>query len=271
MKLGLVGCGRMGRALVIGAIEAGNLSANDVVAYDIETSAVEKLANEHGVSGAASLRELVTTCDTILLCTKPGDVGEVLREIATFGTDPNRILLISVAAGVTISSIENFIFNHARVIRAMPNTPALVGKGAAAFTPGSNATQEDVQFVSSLFASVGKVVEVPEKLMDAVTGLSGSGPGFVYIMIEALADGGVASGLTREKALELATQTVLGAATMVAETGLHPALLKDMVCSPGGTTIAGIAALEEHGFRHAAIQAVEAATKRSIALGQSKD
>ena len=152
----------------------------------------------------------------------------------------------------------------------MPNTPALVGKGAAAFAPGTNATADDIIFANNLLGSVGKVVEVPEKLMDSVTGLSGSGPAFVYILIEALADGGVATGLTREKALELATQTVLGAATMVQDTGLHPALLKDMVTSPGGTTIAGIAALEEHGFRNAAIQAVTAATNRSIELGQPK-
>lgn len=260
----------MGRALVIGAIEANKLSAHDVVAYDIEVSAVESLAKEHEVSGANSLRQLVEACDTILLCTKPGDVPEVLREIATFGTTPKGILLISVAAGVTICSIENAIFNHARVIRAMPNTPALVGKGAAAFAPGTNATQEDIDFVASLFDSVGKVVEVSEKLMDAVTGLSGSGPAFVYILIEALADGGVASGLSRVQAMELATQTVLGAATMVNETGLHPALLKDMVASPGGTTIAGIAALEEQGFRNAAIKAVAAATERSIELGKTQ-
>ena len=258
----------MGRALVIGAIEAEKINATDVVAYDIEQSAVENLVNEHGVSSAASLRQVVTTCDTILLCTKSGDVPQVLREIATFGTDPNRILLVSIAAGVTISCIENFIFNHARVIRAMPNTPALVGKGAAAFSPGTHATSEDIQFVSSLFASVGKVVEVPEKLMNAVTGLSGSGPAFVYILIEALADGGVANGLSRDKALELATQTVLGAAAMVNETGLHPALLRDMVASPGGTTIAGIAALEEQGFRNATIKAVQAATEKSISLGK---
>ena len=260
----------MGRALVIGAIEAHELTASDVVAYDIESSAVETLANEHGVSSASSLRQVVQTCDTILLCTKPGDVPQVLREIATFGTDPNRILLISVAAGVTISSIENYIFNHARVIRAMPNTPALVGKGAAAFTPGTHATPADISFVSGLLGSVGTVVEIPEKLMNAVTGLSGSGPAFVYILIEALADGGVASGLSRDKALELATQTVLGGASMILETGLHPAMLRDRVASPGGTTIAGIAALEEHGFRNSIIKAVQAATARSIELGKSK-
>ncbi len=270
MKLGLIGCGRMGRALVIGAIEAQEIKAEEVAAYDIETRAVEALVAEHGVAGADSLRQVVETCDTILLCTKPGEVDGVLREIATFGTDPNRILLISVAAGVTISSIENFIFNHARVVRAMPNTPALVGKGAAAFTPGTNATAQDVAFVSRLFGAVGKVVEVPESLMDAVTGLSGSGPAFVYVLIEALADGGVSSGLPRDKAMELAVQTIIGAATMVHETNLHPALLKDMVCSPGGTTIAGISALEEHGFRNAAIKAVRAATERSIMLGQAK-
>ena len=258
----------MGRALVIGAIEAKQTAAENVVAYDIVSESVETMSKEHGITGSDSLRQVVTSCDTILLCTKPADVPEVLREIATFGTDPNRILLISIAAGVTIASLETFIFNHARVIRAMPNTPALVGKGAAAFSPGSNATVQDVQFVSGLLGSVGKVVEVPEKLMNAVTGLSGSGPAFVYILIEALADGGVAAGLSRDKALELATQTVLGAATMVNETGLHPALLKDMVSSPGGTTIAGIEALEENGFRNAAIKAVTAANQRAIDLGR---
>lgn len=258
----------MGRALVIGAIDAGTLSEGDVVAYDIEPAAVEKLlSSKPSIATAASLRQIVSTCDTILLCTKPGEINGVLREIATFGTDPNRILLISVAAGVTISSIENFIFNHARVIRAMPNTPALVGKGAAAFTAGTNATAKDIDFVSKLFGSVGTVTEVSEKLMDAVTGLSGSGPGFVYLFIEALADGGVASGLPRDKALELATQTVLGAATMVKETGLHPAMLKDMVASPGGTTISGVMALEQNGLRGATISAVKAATDRSISLG----
>lgn len=269
MKTGLIGCGRMGRALVIGAIEAGTLTASDVVVFDIEPAAVEALTKDHGVAGASSLKDVVSSCDTILLCTKPGDVNEVLREIATFGTEPNRILLVSIAAGVTISTIERTIFHHARVVRAMPNTPALVGKGAAAFTPGSNATQEDAEFVERLLGSIGKVVEVPEKLMDSVTGLSGSGPAFVYLFIESLADGGVANGLPRDKALELATQTVLGAATMVQETGLHPAMLKDMVASPGGTTIAGIEALEALGFRSAAIQAVRAATERAIELGKA--
>ena len=268
MKTGLIGCGRMGRALIIGAIDAGTLSANDIVAYDIEPAAVEKLKKERGVSIAASLREVISSCDTILLCTKPGDVNEVLREIATFGTSPNHILLISVAAGITISTIERTIFSHARVVRAMPNTPALVGMGAAAYTPGTDATQEDSDFVAKLLGSVGKVVEVPEKLMDSVTGLSGSGPGFVYLFIESLADGGVACGLPRDKALELATQTVLGAATMVQQTGLHPAILKDMVASPGGTTIAGISSLEENAFRSATIKGVEAATRRAIDLGK---
>lgn len=258
----------MGRALVIGAIDAGTLVAEDVFAYDIESSAVDKLISDRNVSPAGSLREVVTTCDTILLCTKPGDINEVLREIATFGTDPNRILLISVAAGVSIATIERFIFNHARVIRAMPNTPALVGKGSAAFAPGTAATQSDVEFVERLLGSVGKVVEVQEKLMDSVTGLSGSGPAFVYIMIEALADGAVFTGLPRDQALELASQVVLGAATMVQETGLHPAMLKDMVASPGGTTIYGIDALEENGFRNAIIKAVKAATERSIEMGK---
>ena len=268
MKLGLIGCGRMGRALVTGALDAKTLSAENTIAYDITEAAVDGLVRDYGVTGSKSLREVVASCDTILLCTKPGDVPEVLREIATFATEPNSTLLISVAAGVTLDAIEHFVFHHARVIRAMPNTPALIGKGTAAYTPGQNATSNDISFVKKLFSSVGKVFEVPEKLMDAVTGLSGSGPAYVYIMIEALADGGVAMGLPRDEALEMAVQTIIGAASMVKETGYHPAVLRDMVASPGGTTIAGIASLEETGFRHSIINAVSAATARSIELGK---
>ncbi|MDP0490825.1 MAG: pyrroline-5-carboxylate reductase [Verrucomicrobiota bacterium JB023] len=269
MKIGLIGCGRMGRALIEGAIRAGTVKPEDVLAYDIHRPTVEKLVHDQGITGTHSISELAEGSEAILLCTKPGDVAGALSEVADATPGDGEKLLISVAAGVTMAQLEAHTAGKARVIRSMPNTPALVGQGAAAFTTGIGVTEDDEAFASRLFGSVGQVVTVPEKLMDAVTGLSGSGPAFVYLFIEALADGAVASGLPRDQALALATQTVLGAATMVKETGLHPGLLKDMVTSPGGTTIRGIEALESNAFRSAAIQAVRASSERSIELGKS--
>lgn len=267
MKLGLVGCGRMGGALAIGAIEAGAVEAKDILAHDVRPEAVEDLTAESGIPGAANLNQLITECDVLLLCTKPNDAHAVLREVASSHIEESSLLIISIAAGLTLQTMEAYVLNHARVIRAMPNTPALVGKGAAAYTLGTAATNSDGETAAKLLGSVGSVVEVKESLMDAVTGLSGSGPAYVYLLIEALADGGVRNGLPRDKALELATQTVLGAATMVQSTGLHPAVLKDMVTSPGGTTIAGLSTLEAAGFRSACIDAVTSATDRSKELG----
>ena len=167
-----------------------------------------------------------------------------------------------------MNALEAAAAQNLRIIRAMPNTPALVGKGAAGYCPGTRATRDDAQTARLLLGAVGLAVEVPERLMDAVTGLSGSGPAYVYLVIEALADGGVRAGLPRADAIRLAAQTVLGAAAMVLETGEHPAVLKDMVTSPGGTTIAGLAELERHGLRSALIEAVSAATRRAIELGK---
>jgi pyrroline-5-carboxylate reductase len=177
-------------------------------------------------------------------------------------------LVISIAAGLTLAALEDSAAENFRIIRAMPNTPALVGQGAAAYCLGTRATAEDSQIAKSLLGAVGIAIEVPERLMDAVTGLSGSGPAYIYLVIEALADGGVRAGIPRVDALRLAAQTVLGAASMVVETGDHPAVLKDMVTSPGGTTIAGLAVLERHGVRSALIEAVSAATQRATELGK---
>lgn len=174
---------------------------------------------------------------------------------------------ISIAAGVTIAQIQGWLGASRRVVRVMPNTPCLVGASAAGFACGATATAGDRVVTKSVFESVGVCHEVKEVLLNAVTGLSGSGPAYVYLMIEALADGGVRAGLPRAVALELAAQTVKGAASMVLETGKHPGELKDAVCSPGGTTIAGVAALEANGLRNAAISAVVASTKRSMQLG----
>jgi pyrroline-5-carboxylate reductase len=257
----------MGTALVQGVIGAGVVAATEVIGCDPYEKSRSDFAAATGARVTADLATVATACDTLLVCTKPNDIAGALAEISKAAANQPR-LIISIAAGVTLAALEASASAEFRVIRAMPNTPALVGKGAAAFCLGSRASAEDAKVADSLLGSVGLAVQVPEKLMDAVTGLSGSGPAYVYLMIEALADGGVKAGLPRVDALRLAAQTVLGSAAMVLETGEHPAVLKDMVTSPGGTTIAGLAALERQGLRSALIEAVSAATARAVELGK---
>lgn len=259
----------MGRALTVGAIEAGSIASSSVIAHDVVKSAQQDFSAQYGIRTADSVAGVAGAADIVILATKPHDVPAVLREIANSGSSTDTLLVISVAAGLTIATLELEVGDGARVIRCMPNTPALVGKGAAAFTLGTHATTKDAEAARTLLGSVGIAVEIPERLMNAVTGLSGSGPAYVYVLIEALADGGVQNGLPREHARELAIQTVLGAAAMVQSTGEHPAVLKDMVTSPGGTTIAGLEALEAGGFRSACIAAVNAATARADEMGRA--
>lgn len=269
MKLGLIGCGKMGRALLEGALKAGIVKAEDVYI----TSRTEKtrlsVAEDLGVNAIDSNVELCKLVDVSYLCTKPNVSKIVLLELAESPECLDGTLLISAVAGLKLQAMESILPDSSRVVRCMPNTPSLIGKGAAAYSLGTNATDEDAKTSCSLLGAVGSVIEVVENLMDSVTGVSGSGPAYVYTFIESLADAGVLNGLPRPQALELATQTVLGAAAMVAETGLHPALLRDMVTSPGGTTITALKALEDKGFRSATIAAVNAATQKSIELGQA--
>lgn len=266
MKLGVVGCGKMGTALVAGAIRSGVVEKEAVCGIDPAESARTHFASATGASVAMEFSSL-SGCDVILLCTKPLDVVGALHEISMVSQNL-PLLVISIAAGITLDALETAAAAHIRVIRSMPNTPALVGKGAAAFCLGTRATRDDAARANELLSAVGLAVEVPERLMDAVTGLSGSGPAYIYLVIEALADGGVRAGLARADALKLAAQTVLGAASMVLELETHPAILKDMVTSPGGTTIAGLTVLEEHSVRAAMIGAVAAATHRAAELGK---
>ncbi|MCU0748450.1 MAG: pyrroline-5-carboxylate reductase [Akkermansiaceae bacterium] len=264
MKLGVIGCGKMGTALVEGAIRSGGVDSANVIGVDPYLGARENFARTTGAAVSESL-SAVAGCEVVLLCTKPLDVRAALQALAADGSPR---LVISIAAGITLAALEEAASPATRVIRAMPNTPALVGKGAAAFCLGTRATPEDAASAKMLLGSVGLAVEVPERLMDAVTGLSGSGPAYVYLVIEALADGGVRNGLARADAIRLAAQTVFGSAAMVLETGEHPAVLKDMVTSPGGTTIAGLAELEKLGLRSSLIEAVTAATRRAGELGK---
>jgi pyrroline-5-carboxylate reductase len=263
MKLGLIGCGKMGGALLRGALKAGLVKAEEVIVYDNVPPAIAAIQEIiPGLQIAPTPESMLLTCEVIVLAVKPQDMQALLETLGPI----HDCLFLSIAAGVTLTQLESWAGEAARVIRSMPNTPALVLNGASAFARGTEATDEDAALAKLILGAVGTASEVPESLLDAVTGLSGSGPAYVYTVIEALADGGVLMGLPRATALQLAAQTVAGAAEMVLQTGKHPAALRDEVTSPGGTTIAGLEQLEKEGLRNALIQAVRKATERSKEL-----
>ena len=268
LAIGFLGAGQMATALAKGWHTAGLLDPARSLASDPLPTAREKFHSSTGVRSVASNTEVVATTEVLVLAVKPQTMNAALDEVRSSLT--GRHLVVSIAAGITLKHLAESLGADTRLIRVMPNTPCLVSASAAGFAAGPAATQADVGLVAQLFNSVGKAFAVPEYLLDAVTGLSGSGPAFVYVLIEALADGGVRVGLPRDVALALAAQTVYGAAKMVLETGTHPAVLKDAVASPGGTTIAGLHALERAGFRAGLMDAVEAAARRSTELGEKK-
>lgn len=282
MKIGFIGCGKMATALVHGVQKTGLCGAGDIFLSDAIPAAAEKLAQETGGTPMASNAEIAGAAEVVILAVKPGDALTALKSISggqtestmrwawkTGGGNESR-LLISIVAGLSLSALESAAGDRWRVVRVMPNTPALVLQGASGFSLGAKATTDDADTVRKIFGSVGLAVQVKEELLDAVTGLSGSGPAYVYTVVEALADGGVLMGLPRELALQLAAKTVVGAAQMVLEGGEHPGVLRDRVASPGGTTIAGLEALEKGGLRSALISAVRAATERSRQLGTGR-
>src|SRR5947208_9286890 len=264
--VGFVGAGNMGEALIKGLVVANVVPAKSIYSADVRGERLTELAKQFGIQAAADNSDLVSRCDVVILAVKPQIMEPVLREIAPAVT--RQKLLISIAAGVSTAKIRAMLNRDARLIRVMPNTPALVLEGVTAIAKGQHLEPGDLDTARQIFEAVGRVVILDEDLMDAVTGLSGSGPAYVAVVIESLADGGVRMGLDRITAMTLATQTVLGAAKLLLETGLHPGALKDMVSSPGGTSIAGIAALEEGGIRTTFIKAVERATQRSKELGR---
>ena len=262
-SLACLGTGKMGTALLQGIVAKQLLAASSITVFDSYPGALAAtLTTLPGVISAADAAAAARTSEAVLLCVKPAGIVPLITSLQAV---KESRLLISIAAGVTLKCMEAAAGHH-RVIRVMPNTPALIGQGAAAYACGSTATAADAATPEALLGAVGTVTEVAEPLLDAVTGLSGSGPAYVYTFIEALADGGLAEGLSREQALQLAAQTVAGAAAMVLQSGLHPAVLRDQVTSPGGTTIAGLAALECRAFRSACIEAVRAATRRAREL-----
>lgn len=266
MKIGFLGAGKMATALAKGFIKAGIALPGDIIASDVVEAARSSFGKELGSGTTASNPEVLKFANALILAVKPDQVSDLLAEARDHFT-PNHVL-ISIAAGVTIARMENSLGGSARVVRVMPNTPALVGASASAFATGKNTTPEDAQLTQKLLSAVGVAYSVKETLLDAVTGLSGSGPAYVFLMIEALSDGGVAAGLPRDIATRLAAQTLLGSAKMVLETGHHPGALRDMVTSPGGTTIEGLHELELGGVRASLINAVRAATDKSKRLGQ---
>ena len=263
-KITFIGAGNMASAIIAGLVRADPSCAGNITAVDLAQAALDKLKAAHGIQTSTNTALAVVGADVIVLAVKPQVVGAVLPQVAEgIGSDA---LVVSIIAGMPCSTLEAGLPAGTRVVRTMPNTPALVGKGATALAKGTHATDADLDTTRQLFNAVGLTVTVPERSLDAVTGVSGSGPAYVFLFMEALADGGVREGLPRDVALRLAAQTVLGAATMMLETGTHPGVLKDQVTSPGGTTIAAVEALESRAFRGTVMAAVNAAATRSKQL-----
>jgi pyrroline-5-carboxylate reductase len=266
ISVGFLGAGKMATALARGWLAAGLVTPEKVLASDPSVQSQQSFRSATGLRTVDKSDEVVASSDLLVLAVKPQSMVELLEEIR--GSVTERHLIVSIAAGVTLGQLDQALGNDRRLVRVMPNTPCLIGASASGYSPGEQATAEDIALIDRLLNAVGKAFRLPESLLDAVTGLSGSGPAFVFTVIEALSDGGVRVGLPRDIATALAAQTVYGAARMVLETGLHLGVLKDMVTSPGGTTIAGLHALERGNLRAALMDAVQAATCRSTELAK---
>ncbi|CAN0020606.1 unnamed protein product [Scytosiphon promiscuus] len=265
-KLGFVGAGMMATAMINGIVAAQMTEPDKIVVSAAHESSLDRLAIT-GVRTTKINAEVASESDVVVLAVKPDVVPAVLREIAPHLKED--VLIVSIAAGVPLAVLEDFVPGK-RVVRVMPNTPCLVSEGAAGFSMGIHTLEQDRDMVQKLMGSVGLACEVKESLLDGVTGVSGSGPAYIFVLIEALADGGVRMGLPRAMAIKLAAQTVKGAAAMVLETGEHPAVLKDNVCSPGGLTIMAIESLEKNGFRAAAMEAVITVASRSREMSEAE-
>ncbi len=259
--IGFIGTGNMAVPIIEGAIKSGILSANDIL-VDKNRSRAAELHQQWGIRLCDGLCELISQSDILVLAVKPNVVQKVLREA---GGGLNGKAIVSIAAGWTSEMLKNEI-PETRILRVMPNTPALVGEGMSAMSKSHTLTSDEAALIERIFSSFGRAIWVDEYMMDAVIGVSGSGPAYAFMFIEAMADGGVLKGLPRKTAQILAAQTLLGAAKMVLESGMHPGELKDMVCSPGGTTIEAVRALEKNGMRAAVIEAVSASANKAAEM-----
>lgn len=265
-----LGAGNMARALIGGLVRGGDVAPGSVRAARRTASLLDELAADFpGIVTTTDARRAVEGATVVVLAVKPQGFADVMNEVKD--AIPADALVVSILAGVTTRQIEDAVGRDVAVVRSMPNTPALVDEGATAVCAGRHATPDHLALAREIFRAVGKVEEVPESLMDAVTGLSGSGPAYIYMVVEALTDGGVKQGIPRPIAARLAAQTVLGAAKLVIETGKHPAILRDEVTTPGGTAIAAVADLEAHGLRTMLINAVGTATARSQELARLRE
>jgi pyrroline-5-carboxylate reductase len=265
--IGFIGAGNMAEAMIKGLLQSGLVEAEEIAASEPRRERVKELADKYGIYATAHNEDAMRRSEIVVLSVKPQILLPVCDEVSPW-VKPHG-MVISIAAGVPIAVIESHLPPKARLVRAMPNTPALVGAGATALAAGTRATDDDMETARRVFDSIGKTVILDEGQLDAVTGLSGSGPAYVFLIIEALSDAGVKVGLSRYNALALAAQTVLGSAKLLLETGEHPGRLKDMVTSPGGTAIAGLHTLEAGGLRTTLMDAVEAAARRSRELGEA--
>jgi pyrroline-5-carboxylate reductase len=266
-KIGFIGSGNMGEAMISGLIDSGTSRPDHIICSDIREDLLEEIKGKFGIQVSTSNIEVATAADIVILAIKPQIMVPVLREIKEC-LDMSKVV-ISIAAGVPLAAIETCLDKKLRLIRVMPNVAVSVREGAAAIAAGENTYKEDIDLAMAIFNSVGKSIFLKENnLMDAITGLSGSGPAYIFLIVDALADAGVRVGLARKDARLLASQTILGAAKMLIETGEHPGALKDSVTSPGGTAIAGLHTLEMGGLRTTLINAVQAATQRSVELGE---
>jgi pyrroline-5-carboxylate reductase len=264
--VGIIGAGNMGEVLIRGLIQSGSVKQTDIIASDLSQERLAYIADAYGIRVTPSNVELVENSSIIIIAVKPQNIDDLLNELATSSHEEH--LFISIAAGVTTERLASKMHHQSGIIRVMPNAPSCVLAGIAALCPGRNVTPADLQRAVSIFECVGRTVIIKnEALMDVVTGLSGSGPAFVFLVIESLSDAGVQLGISRKEASLLAAQTVYGAAKMLLETGRHPSELKDIVATPGGTTFAGLKMLEKGNFRSCIMDAVEAATVRSRELG----
>ncbi|MDM8534954.1 pyrroline-5-carboxylate reductase [Clostridiaceae bacterium HSG29] len=260
-KIGFIGSGNMGSAMIKGILNSELILSENIYVSDINENKLEAIKKELGVNVTTKSKELVKNVDIIILSVKPNIYSMVLNEIKN--ELKYDMLVITIAAGISIDFVEDIIGNDKKIIRTMPNTPALVGEGMAAICPNKNINDEELNIVKNIFESFGKAEVVKEYLIDSVIAVSGSSPAYVFKFIEAMADGAVLGGMPRDKAYKFAAQAVLGSAKMVLETGMHPAVLKDMVCSPGGTTIEAIASLEKNGFSGTVIEAMKECMNKS--------
>ncbi|MCI9377980.1 MAG: pyrroline-5-carboxylate reductase [Eubacterium sp.] len=266
--IGFIGCGNMGSAIMNGILNSGLCTPRQITASAHTQATLKRLSHTYGIQVTLDNRQVAQSSDIVFLAVKPHLYKSVIKEIRDC-VDEDK-LIVAIAAGLSHSKLDDYFGKPVKIIRAMPNTPAMVAEAMSALTPNKLVSEKDLQAVTTVFESFGKAEIVPESLMDTVTGVSGSSPAYVYLFIEAMADAAVADGMPRAQAYKFAAQSVYGAAKMVLETGKHPGELKDAVCSPGGTTIAAVAKLEETGMRNAVISAQRCCVDKSRKMGKAK-